>query len=65
MRQNETEKTDKKYGEHAAPCIKTTKAESWHYSPIKFSSQWNLSVKNDQAVSSYLSTSKQSLHVAK
>jgi hypothetical protein len=54
MRQNETEKTDKKVGEQVAvSCIKTTKAEFWHYQPTKYPLQSIPSVKHDQAVSSY------------
>jgi hypothetical protein len=54
MRQNETEKTDKKDGEHAVPCIKMKKAEFWHYSPTMHPSQSTPSVKHDQVVSSYV-----------
>jgi hypothetical protein len=50
MRQNETGKTDKKDGEHAVSCIKTTKPESWHYQPTKYPLQSIPSVKHDQAV---------------
>jgi hypothetical protein len=44
MRQNETEKTDKKYGDHAVSCTKKTEAE--------LSLQSTSSEKHDQAVSS-------------
>jgi hypothetical protein len=44
-------KTNKKDGEHAVSCIKTTKAEWWHYQPTKYPLQSTPSVKHDQAVS--------------
>jgi hypothetical protein len=36
MRQNETEKTDKKDDEHAISGIKMTKAESWQVVHVDF-----------------------------
>jgi hypothetical protein len=50
MRQNETEKTDKKDDKHAISSTKKTETEFWNHPPTKYSLQSTPSEKPDQAV---------------